>query len=95
MGPPKGKNNKKIKKYKKDSSCPNPKKGSITGKLPIQLNIPQLTTNIQNHDACHGLKTELLIKKPLSKKAKRPKTNKEAIIKKKPNNLFVTERKIA
>jgi len=60
-----GKKLTKLKNKIKHNTSQYLKKGSITGKLPIQINSKQTPTKIQNQDACHGLKWPLRIKKPL------------------------------
>jgi len=49
----------KKKKYKKDSTLPTVKKGSITGIPPIQANNAQLDIKIQKKILCAGLNKPL------------------------------------
>lgn len=71
------------------------KNGYITGKLPTSPNNKQIIKNVHDNIAYPGLNNALLIKKPLQKNGN---NNKQAIahaIKNIPNNLFVTDRKMA
>jgi hypothetical protein len=71
------------------------KKWSHTGKLPIQPNEKQIAKKIQIIKPYPGLNAVLRIIKPLQKNGNNEIHITAHPIKKIPNNLFVTERRIA